>query len=85
MDIVDAALVYIGDKLTIYTNLVLLEIGYTHDHIFSLVVEGFQLAIKTLKLHQAHHIVVTHSSVLVKPKWTRLIDNFHTQLGSYHH
>ena len=62
MDIVDAALVYIGDKLTIYTNLVLLDIGYTHDHIFSLVVEGFQLAIKTLKLHQAHHIAVTHSS-----------------------
>lgn len=22
--------------------------------------------------------------VLVKPKWTRLIDNFHTQLGSCH-
>jgi len=23
--------------------------------------------------------------VLVKPKWTRLIDNFHTQPESYHH
>ena len=23
--------------------------------------------------------------VLVKPKWTLLIDNFHTQLGSCHH
>lgn len=27
----------------------------------------------------------THKSVLVKPKWTRLIDNFHTQPESYHH
>lgn len=70
MDIVDAALVYIGDKLTIYTNLVLLDIGYTPDHIFSLVVEGFQLAIKTLKLHQAHHIAAINRlwALTRKPK-----------------
>ena len=27
----------------------------------------------------------TRQDVLVKPKWTRLIDNFHTQPESYHH
>lgn len=30
-------------------------------------------------------IVGTTKDVLVKPKWTRLIDNFHTQPESYHH
>lgn len=35
---------------------------------------------------QFQPVLGPHSlSVLVKPKWTRLIDNFHTQPESYHH
>ena len=41
--------------------------------------------ISQAEFFQPNRRVVNLARVLVKPKWTLLIDNFHTQPGSYHH